>query len=144
MPKVVTDEERTQVRDAIYGKTIVLIREKGLKKVTVDDIAAAVGISKGTFYAYYPSREAGLYEVLKRSEAEMFARMEDIMAEGIKSRAQVVRLFREVYLAPDSVVLHMSPTDLEVLLRKLPAEYRQREKDKSVSFFGRSLALLNI
>ena len=38
----------------------------------------------------------------------------------------------------------MSPTDLEVLLRKLPAEYRQREKDKSVSFFGRSLALLNI
>lgn len=144
MPKIVTEAERDQVREAIYSKTIALIHEKGIKKVTVDDIATAVGISKGAFYAYYPSREAGLYEVLKRSEAGMFSRMEDIMAEGMRSKHQVERLFREVFLAPDSVILHVTPTELEVLLRKLPAGYREREKDKSADFFQRTLTLLKI
>ena len=144
MPKVVSESEREQVREAIYQNTIALIRRNGIKGVTVDDIAAAVGISKGMFYAYYPSKEAGLYEVLKRSEAELFARMEAIMSQEINNRAQVERFLREVFLAPDSVILYLSPNDLEVLLRKLPPEYRKRENKKSADYFERSLELLKV
>lgn len=144
IPKIVTEEERTQVRDAIYAAAISLIRQKGVRKVTVDDIAAAVGISKGAFYAYYPSREVCVYEALRRSEGELFARMEVIMAQGLRDRERTGRFLREVFLAPDSVLLHLSPTDLEVLLRKLPSEYREREKNKSDDYFRRSLALLGV
>lgn len=144
MPKIVTEAEREQVRDAIYSKTIVLIREKGLKKVTVDDIAAAVGISKGAFYGYYPSREIGLYEVLKRGKTELFSRMEGYMTEGFQTTEQVERFFREVYLAPESVILQLSPIEQEALMRKLPPEYRDMEQDSSTDFFRRSLALLGL
>ena len=144
MPKIISEEERKQVRDAIYQNTIALIRRNGIKGITVDDIAAAVGISKGAFYAYYPSKEIGIYEVLKRSEAELFACMEAIMSQELFNKEQIEKFFREVYLAPDSVILYLSPTDLEVLLRKLPIEYRDRENEKSADYFKRSLELLGV
>lgn len=144
MPKIVSESEREHVREAIYQSTIDLIRCNGIKGVTVDDIVAAVGISKGAFYSYYQSKEVGLYEVLKRSEAELFARMEAIMSQEINSKEQVKRFLREVYLASDSVVLYLSPTDLEVLLRKLPPEYRAREDKKAADYFERSLELLKV
>lgn len=144
MPKIVSEAEREQVREAIYEKTIALIRQKGIKGVTVDDIVAAVGISKGAFYAYYPSKEVGLYEVLKRSEADLFARMEAIMSRKALDKERVERFFREVFLATDSVVLYLSPTEHETLLRKLPAEYRARENKKSADYFQRSMELLGV
>ncbi len=144
MPKIVSEVEREQVRKAIYQNTVALIRHKGIKGVTVDDIAAAVGISKGAFYVYYPSKEAGLYEALKRSEEELFARMEAIMSQELRDKERIEKFLREVFLAPDSVVFHLSPIDLEALLRKLPPEYRARENKKSADYFERSLKLLRV
>lgn len=144
MPKIVTDAEREQMREMIYRETLSLIREKGVRKVTVDDIAAAVGISKGAFYGYYQSKEIGLYEVLKRSEAELFGRMEAGMAGGIRDQKKGEQFLRDIFLAPDSIILHLSPKDQELLLCKLPPEYRERENSKSANYFERSMELLGV
>ncbi|QQO07755.1 TetR/AcrR family transcriptional regulator [Breznakiella homolactica] len=144
MPKIVTEQEREQVRDSIYSQSIRLIREKGLRNVTVDDITAAAGIGKGSFYSYYPSREVCLYEVLKKNEAMLFSRMETVMARKLKKHDEVVHFLRDVYLAEDSLVMFVSPMDMEILLRKLPREYAVRERKKSEGYFERSLSLLGI
>ena len=144
MPKIVTEAERKLVRDAIYDATLSFIKQKGVRKVTVDDITTAVGISKGSFYSYYPSKEVCLYEVLRRSEEEMFIRMESVMAQDLHDKERIKQFLREVFLAPDSVVLYLSPTDLEVLLRKLPPEFQEREQKKSEDYFQRSLKLLKV
>lgn len=144
MPKIVTEAERKLVRDAIYDATLSFIKQKGVRKVTVDDITTTVGISKGSFYSYYPSKEVCLYEVLRRSEEEMFIRMESVMAQDLHDKERIKQFLREVFLAPDSVVLYLSPTDLEVLLRKLPPEFQEREQKKSEDYFKRSLKLLKV
>jgi|GEM_PF-6613484 len=54
MPKIVTEEEKNQLREAMYRETIRLIKIKGMKKITVEDIIHAVGIAKGTFYRIFP------------------------------------------------------------------------------------------
>lgn len=144
MPKIVSEEERGLVKDAMYDATIGLIRKKGVRKVTVDDITEAVGISKGAFYMYYPSKEVCIYEVLKQNEKALFARMEEIMQQDLRDRERCVALIREVMLSQDSLILFLSPADLEILLRKLPAEYREREAKKSDDYFKRSLELLKV
>ncbi|GAA0794749.1 TetR/AcrR family transcriptional regulator [Faecalicatena orotica] len=144
MPKIVSEEERGLVKDAMYDATIGLIRKKGVRKVTVDDITEAVGISKGAFYMYYPSKEVCIYEVLKQNEKALFARMEEIMQQDLRDRERCAALIREVMLSQDSLILFLSPADLEILLRKLPAEYREREAKKSDDYFKRSLELLKV
>lgn len=142
MPKIITEAERKLVRDAIYDSTISLIKQKGIRKVTVDDITTAVGISKGSFYSYYPSKEVCLYKVLKRSEEESFTRMESILAQDLHDKERIIQFLHEVFLSSDSIILHLSPTDFEVLMRKLPLKYREREQKKSEDHFQRSLKLL--
>lgn len=144
MPKIVSEEERGLVKDAMYDATIGLIRKKGVRKVTVDDITEAVGISKGAFYMYYPSKEVCIYEVLKQNEKALFARMEEIMQQDLRDRERCAALIREVMLSQDSLILFLSPADMEILLRKLPVEYREREAKKSDDYFKRSLELLKV
>lgn len=93
---------------------------------------------------YYPSKEVCIYEVLKQNEKALFARMEEIMQQDLRDRERCAALIREVMLSQDSLILFLSPADLEILLRKLPAEYREREAKKSDDYFKRSLELLKV
>ncbi|SDI83880.1 DNA-binding transcriptional regulator, AcrR family [Arthrobacter subterraneus] len=47
-------------RNAIVETAMGLVRAKGPGGFTVDDIAAAAGVSRRTFFNYFPSREAAL------------------------------------------------------------------------------------
>ena len=42
----------------------------GVRKTTVDQLAAAADISKGTFYKFYPSKEALFFELLEEMQVK--------------------------------------------------------------------------
>jgi AcrR family transcriptional regulator len=144
MPKVVTEEERALIKEAIHEKTVKLIREKGLKAVTVDDIAGSAGIGKGSFYTYYPTRETCLYEVVSRWEKEAFSRLETIMSSIHSDKEKAVRMMNELYLSPESLLSSIDPLEYEVMLRKLPAECRAVVDMKSEYNFRKGLELMNL
>lgn len=144
MPKIVSEEERRLTKEAIYKRTVHLIKEKGIRSVSVDDITTAVGIGKGSFYAYYPSKEICLFEVIKQCERESFSQMEEIMKLDYSDKAKAVCLLKTIFTAEDSLVTSINQTDVEVLLRKLPPEYREREQDKSENNFQNALKLMNL
>ena len=64
MPKI-AEEARTARRDQIIAAAAVCFARSGYHVTTMADIAAAAGVSKGTPYLYFPSKEAlfiALYE----------------------------------------------------------------------------------
>lgn len=144
MPKIVTEHEKQMVREAMYTKGIELIRKKGIKRVTVEDITIATNIGKGTFYSYYHSKEELLYAIIKQNESRMFERVESVLSEKINVKEKIVKAFKEIYLAADSIVLYVSPSDIEYLLRKLPDEVADWEALKSKDYFNRTLSLCGI
>ncbi|MGG3282067.1 TetR/AcrR family transcriptional regulator [Paenibacillus solani] len=144
MPKIVTEREKDLVREAMFTKGIELIRKKGVRRITVEDITNATHIGKGSFYSYYNSKEELLYSIIKKSESRMFERVEVVLSERISLKERLVKALKEVYLAADSIVLYVSPSDIELLLRKLPAEAADQEAIKSNDYFSRTLSLCGI
>ena len=62
MPKVVP-EYKEIARNKIIQAAIKIFSQKGFHKSTMDEIAREVGVSKGTLYTYFKSKEEILKEI---------------------------------------------------------------------------------
>lgn len=60
MPKKSVNERRQQVLEVLIG---LLNSENGMQRITTERLAAAMGVSEGALYRYFPSK-AKLYEAL--------------------------------------------------------------------------------
>ena len=47
-------------RDGLYDAAVTLFREQGYEHTTVDQIARRAGVAKGTFFNYFPTKDAVL------------------------------------------------------------------------------------
>jgi AcrR family transcriptional regulator len=69
-------EGRAEVRRDLVAAAVRLFRTRGYDETTVDDIAAAAGVGRRTFFRYFPSKEDAIspdHEVGLARIAEVFA-----------------------------------------------------------------------
>lgn len=71
-----TEQEKEIINSKLLIEGEKLFALHGLKKVTVDDLVAAVNISKGSFYVFYPSKEHLYVEINFRLQKELFTSIE--------------------------------------------------------------------
>src|SRR3954454_16183564 len=75
-PLPVRERTRRTVRGELAQLAVRLFVEKGYDETTIDDLAAAAGMSKRTFFRYFASKEelvVGKYEALAEQLAEDLA-----------------------------------------------------------------------
>lgn len=58
-----------ETKEKIFQTALALFSQYGFNKVTVEDITRHAGFSKGTFYAYFPSKESVLLEQFRMIDA---------------------------------------------------------------------------
>lgn len=57
MPKAFSKTEKTKLRAALHRAGLARFAKAGIRATRIDDICRDVGISKGSFYAFYASKE---------------------------------------------------------------------------------------
>ena len=62
MSEPVRDAHRLQTWRGIQAAAIRLVAERGFAAVTVEDVAAAAGTSRRTFFNYFPTKVAALFD----------------------------------------------------------------------------------
>ncbi|MEV4799118.1 TetR family transcriptional regulator [Nonomuraea sp. NPDC049421] len=72
------DRTRRAVRAELAGRALELFIERGFDETTVDDIARAAGLSKRSFFRYFPAKEdvlfGGVEALAEEVAAEIAAR----------------------------------------------------------------------
>src|ERR1700760_2836246 len=68
------ERRRRRTQRALQAAAIALAGRRGLAEVTVEDIAAAAGVSRRTFFNHFPSKAAALFDP-DPSDAERLARL---------------------------------------------------------------------
>lgn len=67
-------QQALDTRRKIFNTALSLIKEKGFDKVSVDDICAACGVSKGAFYHHFKSK----LDIMSESESLINDMLENI------------------------------------------------------------------
>jgi len=86
---------------AIFETAEKLLEEKPLNEISVDDLAKGAGISRPTFYFYFPSRDAVVLTIIERMiPAITAAGREQAIALLLEDpRAGLTQALREIYAA---------------------------------------------
>lgn len=62
------DEQRERTRRRLYECALEVFRRDGVGPCRIDDIAAAAGVSRGSFYFHFPTKEHVLLERMRETE----------------------------------------------------------------------------
>lgn len=137
MPKPFSEREKEVIRTQLLAKGRQLIEKHGIKKTSVDEIVAAVGISKGAFYFFFESKEELLLEILEQLETDFRTRIFDFSLSTKKdAREQLSKFLKDALLTWDEYPLlkNLEQSDYEYLARKLPPQRIQAHANRDEEF----------
>ena len=99
----------------------------GMRKTPVEQLTEAVGISKGSFYKFFDSKELLFFAVLEDIHAECFATAQRSLQENVMSdttsRATAAILAACRWLSETKAFVFIE-NDAEFLLHRLPKEVK--------------------
>lgn len=79
MPISFTQEQKRKLTELLKKKGKEFFSKIGLKKTTIDDLAASIHISKGSFYTFFASKEELFFEIINDLERNYQPEIEKIL-----------------------------------------------------------------
>jgi AcrR family transcriptional regulator len=125
MPRAFSEREREAIREALLERGRGLFAAQGLRKTSVEELAAAAGISKGAFYLFFGSKEELFFTLLEQYEARYQATLlEQIARPELPPRARMAALLERALAMwrAEALFTRFSRDEYEQLLRRLPPE----------------------
>ena len=86
------------IRQKLYDAAKSLVRQKGYENVTIDEICAEIGVTKGTFYNYFHSKEQMILDGIEEDNLYYRTRLHSKVA---KLKPGLEKLFAFLKLAMD-------------------------------------------
>ncbi len=126
MPRGFNPDEKIRLEQELIKKGTGLFKLYGLRKTSIDDIVGAVGIGKGSFYKFFPSKEALFFRCMELQEKELQEKYLTPLFTGISRPSEMFRkLFELVFSLPGEyplITTMMNPDEYSALQRGLPRE----------------------
>ena len=125
MATAFTTEEKEVIRKKLHKVAKECLQRYGVKKTTVDQMAAMVDISKGSFYNFYSSKEMLFFAVLEEYQIDVMNRLTEQL--GMETKIDTNRLVQLLYDFYQDFRYSFMYTifknhEMELLIRKLPKE----------------------
>lgn len=125
MATAFTSEEKEVIRKKLHKVAKECLQRYGVKKTTVDQMAAMVDISKGSFYNFYSSKEMLFFAVLEEYQIDVMNRLTEQL--GMETKIDTNRLVELLYDFYQDFRYSFMYTifknhEMELLIRRLPKE----------------------
>lgn len=122
-----TDEQNEQIRNDLIREARRCGITIGMRKTSVEQLTEAVGISKGSFYKFFDSKELLFFAVLEDIHTECFAAAQKSLQENTPllpaERAAAAILAACRWLSETKAFVFIEQ-DADFLLHRLPEEVK--------------------
>ncbi len=91
------EKQRQEREELILRAAEEVLLEKGYHSTSIDEIAARVGIAKGTVYLHFASKEALVFALLMRGMQKLIQAINGIIAMKCSARSRLEDILRYVH-----------------------------------------------
>lgn len=125
MPKF-SENEKSIIQEKLLSDGERLFSLHGIRKVTVDDLVKAAGIAKGSFYAFYSSKEHLYMDILGNLQKNIWGNLDAFLKENSSlaprelTKQVILFSFREIRKYP--LLMQQDAETTNYLFRKLPKD----------------------
>lgn len=128
--------QRLELRERIIDTALNSFATHGIKSITMDDIAAALGISKRTLYEVFSDKETLLMECLLKAQREGDAYVKDVYEKASNVLEVLLKLYQR-----SIEKFHNTNKKFFEDIKKYPKVYaelmkrRNRDSEETIAFF---------
>ncbi|SHH87303.1 transcriptional regulator, TetR family [Sporobacter termitidis DSM 10068] len=121
-PKIFDLEERENTKIRMLEEGFSLIKRHGMTHASVEKITKAVGLGKSTFYNFFPSKEAFVYEIIRYQRDRAKQLFIDILDGREKMSVNEAKGFlKNIIFSRDSIYRYLTTEDENKLKAALPS-----------------------
>jgi AcrR family transcriptional regulator len=125
MPRAFNESERGRIQARLIEAGKRAINRAGIKSLVVDEVARDAGISKGSFYSFYPSREDFILSVFEAWETQYRGELLRKISESSGSaRERIAEFFNGAFemMEKEPGLAGVGLKEIERLIEVLPPE----------------------
>ena len=128
--------QRAELRERILVTATEAFASKGIKSITMDDIAAALGISKRTLYEVFSDKESLLKECILKAQSDREAYLQEVYEQSHNVLEVILAVFQK-----SIEVFHQTNKRFFEDIKKYPKVYaelmkrRNRDSEETIAFF---------
>ena len=122
-----TDEQNEQIRRDLIREARRCGVTIGMRKTSVEQLTQAVGISKGSFYKFYVSKELLFFSVLEDIHAECFAAAQKSLQENaalLPADRAASAILAACRCLSETKAFVFIENDADLLLHRLPEDVK--------------------
>jgi AcrR family transcriptional regulator len=75
-------QDEKELKDRILAKAEELFFQYGYSKITMEEVAAGLGMSKKTLYKFFPSKETLVKNIIENKHCEVEAYIDDLLSDS--------------------------------------------------------------
>ncbi len=83
------EKKKIETKNKIFEVSVRLFKDKGFENTTVDEITREAGIAKGTFFNYFPTKEALLLYFGEKKEELVYDLIENETMKNIPTKEKI-------------------------------------------------------
>ncbi|MDR0891299.1 MAG: TetR/AcrR family transcriptional regulator [Mediterranea sp.] len=127
---------RKELKERIVGNATQAFTTQGIKSITMDDIAASLGISKRTLYEVFEDKETLLQECLRKTQADRDQYFAKLYEQSDNVLEVILAIFQK-----SIEVFHRTNKRFFEDIKKYPKAYemvksrRDEDSERTMSFF---------
>ncbi len=91
------ERQRREREQLILQAAEEVLSEKGYHETSMDEIAARVGIAKGTVYLHFPGKEELIFALFERELEAFLSMVAEVAAQGGSARERLEAIFQGLY-----------------------------------------------
>jgi AcrR family transcriptional regulator len=129
-PAIFDDEKRNQVRIKLLENGFNSIKHFGMKKTSIEEVAKASGIAKGTFYNFFSSKEEFVAAIILYKREAFKQELNALINEaGGLTKDCIRKILRRMAFGDDNLYAYLRDEDLAVLTARAPKSMIPMEED---------------